>query len=338
MTALVLGLAQCDWSTEPVQKESLVVEAFFDTGQSLPPIILRRTVPLRSSPESAQDAVSGAQVNLRLGDASILYYESPARADRYRPRQDTVVPPNVSWELTATWRGDTARATGRAPPSIQITRVCVEVPASPVQAVRVDSVRRDSLDIPADQGYIYPVDVRVRWKQNLTASGADTLSWVRAQLRPDAAPFSSPVVEFFLEPADIRREGAFATGKDARRWTGVYAVPVDSGTAPLPRHNLTTTLTRGDSSFASFARTRTDPDRREPVSNIDGGLGIALSVSVDSLVQTVEPGGEQCQTDASERALTASSGGTRGQARIRSFDHFPFDHARRATGWEHYRH
>jgi hypothetical protein len=67
----------------------------------------------------------------------------------------------------------------------------------------------------------------------------------------------------------------------------VYAVPVESGTAPLPRHRLTTSLTRGDTSFASFAQTRTDPDRREPISNVEGGLGVALAVSVDSLAQVV---------------------------------------------------
>lgn len=292
--AVVLGVARCDWTAQPGQEESLVVEAFLDTGESLPPILLRRTASLRTSLEGTQDAASDARVTLRLGNTSISYSESPSQAGRYVAQRDTVVPPGVPWRLTAEWKGEMVRATGRTPPRIHISEVCVEVPDSPVQAVRVDSLRRDSLDIPANQEYIYPVDVRVRWRENLTGRGADTSYWVRAQLRPDATAFSSSVVEFFLEPADIRREDEFSTRRGARQWTGVYAVPVDSGAAPLPRHNLVTTLTRGDTSFASFAQTRTDPDRREPVSNIQGGRGIAVAVSVDSLVQAIDPDTERC--------------------------------------------
>jgi hypothetical protein len=64
----------------------------------------------------------------------------------------------------------------------------------------------------------------------------------------------------------------------------------------LPRHNLTTALVRGDTAFAAFAQTRTDPDRREPISNVDGALGIATAVSVDSLVRSVEPGMLRCRS------------------------------------------
>lgn len=325
VVAVVLGVARCDWATQPVQDESLVVEAFLDTGESLPPILLRRTAPLRTSVQGTQDAASGAQITLRLGNTSISYAESPSQAGRYVAQRDTVVPPGVHWRLTAKWKGETARATGRTPPRIHISDVCVEVPDSPVQAVRVDSLRRDSLDIPANQEYIYPVDVRVRWRANLTSPGADTTYWVRAQLQPDATAFQS-VVEFFLEPADIRREDAFSTRRGVRQWTGVYAVPVGSETAPVPRHTLVTTLTRGDTSFASFAQTRTDPDRREPVSNIQGGQGIAVAVSVDSLVQSIDSDTEDCPRGPSERSITNQSdrpsrASSRSSSVTRSFDH-----------------
>jgi hypothetical protein len=198
--------------------------------------------------------------------------------------------------LEAHWQGDTARARGQTPPPIDVSEVCVDVPDAPSRAVQVDSLRRDSLDIPADLGYIYPIDVAVRWENQLSISGADTTYWVRAQLRPDTTQFSSEVVEVFLQPADIRREDGFAQRTGRYQWRGVYAVSVDSATAPLPRHNLTTALVRGDTAFASFAQTRTDPDRREPISNVDGGLGIATAVSVDSLVRTVEAGVDRCRT------------------------------------------
>jgi hypothetical protein len=183
------------------------------------------------------------------------------------------------------------------PPLIALDTVCVDVPATPVQAVQVDSLRRDSLDIPADLGYIYPMDVTVRWNAALPSSGADTTSWVRVQLRPDASAFPSEVVSFFLEPAEVQREDAFPLRREAREWQGVYAVPVDSSDPDLlPTHSLTTALVRGDTAFATFARSRTDPDRREPISNVQGGLGIATAVAADTLriEALTTPGTEQC--------------------------------------------
>jgi len=117
---------------------------------------------------------------------------------------------------------------------------------------------------------------------------------VRGQLRPSAS-FSSRVVNFFLQPAEVRREDRYPDTKTGRKWRGVYAVPVDTSTAPLPEHRLTAVLVRGDTAFADFARTRADPDRREPVSNVSGGLGIATGVAIDSLRRTVTESTEQCR-------------------------------------------
>ncbi len=292
---LVLGLARCDWSTTPVEEESLVVEAFLETGRPLPPILLRRTRPLQSSTDSLAPRASGAQVAVELDGALYPYEEAAGTPGRYRPTTEAVVPPGVPWRLTVRWEGDTARAGGTTPAPIDIGEVCVDVPDAPARAVQVDSLRRDSLDIPADLGYIYPMDVTVRWAGEQAALRADANTWVRAQLRPDATPFPSEVVEFFLQPAEVRREEAYPRRDGVHQWQGVYAVPVDSAGSPLPPHNVTTALVRGDTSFATFAQTRTDPDRREPISNVEGGLGIATAVSVDSLVRLVEPGMARCQ-------------------------------------------
>ncbi|MFB6249996.1 MAG: DUF4249 family protein [Salinibacter sp.] len=292
---LVLGLARCDWSTTPVEEESLVVEAFLETGRPLPPVLLRRTRPLRAGSDSLADRVSGAQVTVQLDGTRYPYEEAPGTPGRYRSPAEAVVPPGTPWRLTVRWEGNTARARGKTPAPIDIRTVCVDVPDAPARAVQVDSLRRDSLDIPADLGYIYPMDVTVRWTGPRGAPRADTSTWVRAQLRPDATPFPSEVVEFFLQPAQVRREDTYTRRNGAYQWRGVYAVPVDSAEAPLPPHNVTTALVRGDTAFAAFARTRTDPGRREPISNVEGGLGIAVAVSVDSLVRSVEPGMVRCQ-------------------------------------------
>jgi hypothetical protein len=207
----------------------------------------------------------------------------------------------VPWHLTVKGNGTTARARGTTPAPIDIEEVCVDVPETPSRAVQVDSLRRDSLDIPADQGYLYPIEVKVRWTDAPPPSGVDEAYWVRAQLRPDASPFPSEIVEFFLEPAAIQREDRFTQLNDARRWKGVYAVPVDSSDAPLPTHDLNTALVRGDSAFASFAQTRTDPERREPISNVDGALGVAHAIAVDSLTRVIEPEIDSCRSPREAR-------------------------------------
>lgn len=287
LAGVLFGVARCDWTTEPVEEESLVVDAFITTGHPLPSVTLRQTSPLNVSREEPRDAASDGEVELTLDGRRIVYRELGPKPGEYVPLTDTVVPPRVRWELTAQWNGETARARGRTPSPIHMSEVCVDVPAAPSEAVQVDSLRRDSLDIPADQGFLYPIDVTVQWEESLPTPGADTTYWVRGQLQPDAAPFSSDVVQFFLEPAVIRREDRFSQIGPNRVWNGVYAVPVDSATAPLPRHRLRTALVRGDSAFAAFAQSRTDPDRREPISNVNGGLGVALAVAVDSLSRTV---------------------------------------------------
>ena len=290
---LLLTLTRCDWTTEPTDQQSLVVESFLRTGGSLPTVQLRQTRPL-NPPDTLVDPATGAEVTMLLGKETISYTEE---ADgQYEPDMDRVVAPRTSWRLVVRWNGRTAQARGVTPPPIRLTEVCVDVPKAPSRAIQVDSLRRDSLDIPADQGYLYPIEVTVRWEGRSLETDDGTPYWVRAQLRPDASPFPSEVVEFFLQPAEVQREDQFDQPTDRTQWKGVYAVPVDSSDDPLPPHDLTTALVRGDTSFASFAQTRTDPDRREPISNVDGALGVALAVAVDSVTRTIEPGLQRCQT------------------------------------------
>lgn len=290
---LLFGLMRCDLAG-PVERHSLVVEAFLKTGEELPTITLRQTRPMEAPGDSMSAAARGADVALHLDGRRVLYEPAPDRPGRYIP--DTSggsVSEGVDWELTAEWQGETARAGGTTPPPIEVTQVCVDVPEMPVEAVHIDSLRRDSLDIPAEQGYIYPVDVTVRWPADGLVSGADTTHWVRAQL--PAATFSSEFIGLFLQPAEVRREDQFEQQRDERQWQGVYAVPVEEEEDPLPRHRLTVALTRGDSSFAAFARSRTDPERRDPISNVEGGIGIATAVAVDSMKRTVAPDIERCR-------------------------------------------
>jgi len=174
MAGLVLVLGRCDLA-EPTEPRSLVVEAFLTTDRALPPITLRRTRPLDAPGSRAENAAQGAAVELDLDGQTVVYDERDSRPGRYVPRgASETARAGVPWALTVRWRGEVARAEGRVPPSIDLGEVCVDVPDSPVQAVRVDSLRRDSLDIPAERGYLYPVDVSLEWPAGSIPAGADT--------------------------------------------------------------------------------------------------------------------------------------------------------------------
>jgi len=302
---VLVGLVRCDWVSEPADRSSLVVDAFVETGRPPPALVLRQTRPLEPSQNPEGDAAAGAQVTLTIDGEPVPYEEVSQQPGRYRPAASVDrVPPRAPWALDVRWNGERAQAHGVTPPPIRAAEVCVRVPDEPVRAVRVDSLRRDSLDIPTERGYIYLIDVTARWTAEDPGAGGgpDTTQWVRTQLRPDTSQFSSRLVDRFLQPVEVRREDRFRTVGDNRQWTGVYAVPVDSSTAPLPRHRLTTAVVRGDSAFGDFARSRTDPDLREPISNVEGALGIATAVAVDSLVRVVTPDTDGCQGPDSTEA------------------------------------
>jgi hypothetical protein len=288
LAAALLGGAGCDLS-DPVSRQELVVEAFLRTGETLPSVVLRQTQPLSGPADTAGAAVRTARVALTLDGTTYAYRPSAEHPGRYVPRDSgVVVPEGVPFRWRIEWRGRTVGAGGRTPPPVAIDSICVNVPDEPSRAILLDSLRRDSLDIPAEQGYIYPIDVTVRW------ATAEPETWVRGELQP-TADFSSRVVNFFLQPAEVKRERNYAGTAAQRVWRGVYAVPVSGAGDPLPRHRLTVALTRGDDDFADFATSRRDPDRREPISNVDGALGIATAVAVDSLGFAVAPGTPECQ-------------------------------------------
>jgi hypothetical protein len=291
---LLLVLGRCDL-TESVERQSLVMEAFLATGRPLPTVTLRRTRPLNEPGDRPANAATGATVTLTMNGQSVSYEERPQRDGQYVPVEDVEVSARMPWQFTIRWQGETARAHGTTPLPVELRKMCVEVSETPVQAVVVDSLRRDSLDIPAEQSYLYPIDVSLEWPTDRLRAGEDTTHWVRPRLRPDTTESSSRVVNFFLQPVEVRREDQFSSQNGRRAWTGVYAVPVAGSTSALPSHDLTVSLTRGDTAFVAFAGSRNDPERREPISNVEGGLGIATAVALDSLRRTVASAGlEQC--------------------------------------------
>lgn len=293
---LLLGmlflLARCDFMA-PEEEKQLVVEAFFQSGAPLGPITLRTTRPL--DPPAGDTSVAparGAELVLRMDGQRVSYHPVDSVPGRYVPETSMIVPARASFALSVRWQDQTATADGRVPPPITIEQMRVDVPDEPVQAILVDSLRRDSLDIPAEQGYIYPIEVTVAWRTDFPEVGPDSTYWIRTQLEPYTT-FSSTVVDFFLQPEEVFRERTVRRGVGRRRWTGVYAVPVDSKDEPLPRHQMRVSLVRSGPEYAAFAASRNDPERREPLSNVQGAIGIATAIALDSM--RVEVGGEGVQ-------------------------------------------
>jgi hypothetical protein len=267
---LSLALAACD-TTEPAPA-LLVVEAFVETGQPLPTITVRRTADL-DDPDAAPP-VSDAAVMLTLGGEAVRYAPVQGQPGRYAPQQTRTAEPGATLGLEVTALSQRATASSLLPAPILLDSVRVVPAAAPVEAVFADS-----LGLEVREGFLYPVDVTLYWTASATDVNADS-SWVRVRLRPPAT-FPSAVVDFVLLTDATRREADLADGGAVRRWSGVYAVPVEAPSDPLPAHALDVVLLRSGPDYARYALSRTDPDRREPVGNVRGGLGIAVGLSLD---------------------------------------------------------
>lgn len=282
-------LVRCD-TLEPMAGDQLVVEAFLKTGASLPVITLRKTQPLRmAAPDSTGAPALGAEMTLTLGGQPVRYRAVVGKPGQYAPEQEVVVPARVPYTLDVRWQGRHATASGRTPPSIAVEQVRIDVPREPVDAILVDSLRRDSLDIPAEVGLLYPIEVTLTWSTEFPEVGADSSYWIRTQLKPFTT-FTSTVVDFFLQPEEVFREREVARVDGTRRWTGVYAIPVADKEDPLPAHQLRVAVLRSGADYASFATTRDDPERREPISNVEGGLGVVAAIALDTVLVRIDQG------------------------------------------------
>jgi hypothetical protein len=259
LAALLAGLAGCDLGTPP--EVPLVVEAFAETARPLPPIRVGRAGTLG---DGGGRPVEGAEVSVRIGGTTIPYAQVLGAPGRYRPLTTFTLLPGDDFSLEVRAEGLTARAASTAPPVV--------------------AVFADSLGAPLREGFLYPVDVTLYWTAPPTGEW-----WVRARLAPPDA-FPSAVVDFLLRTDDTRPEADLADPAvpGLRRWQGLYAVPVPSADAPLPPHALEVALLRSGLDYALYARSRTEPDRREPIGNVEGGVGIVAGISVARLTLAVE--------------------------------------------------
>lgn len=280
--AILLFSAGCDSALPADPEPTLVVEGFIDAGQPAPPLRLARTLPLQSPYDPASAAIRDAAVALTIGSNVIPYVAVADDPGLFRPAEngDVIANSGTHFVLNVTWNGGQASAEGTVPPPIRLLSADVVVPDQPVSAVLLDSLLlADSLAVGAYEGFIYPVEVTLRWD---AADDPQERYWVRAQLRP-YSDFPSTVVDLFLQSEAVFPEADAPTEQaDVRSWTGVYAVGVEAEDDPVPDHSLRIAIIRSDRDYARFASSRDTPDRREPISNLTGAIGIFTAISVDS--------------------------------------------------------
>lgn len=278
---LISLVAGCDIAP-PSYDRSLVVEAWFDTAAPMPPVRITTTRSLTDAliPEPAPP---GTQLKVVMADRIITYERSMDAPLWFLPVDSGGPPANAGalFDVRVDAPETSLRASGMMPPKVTLQDIHVSAPDRPISAVLIDSlnVGLDSLNLAvnATTGYIYPVQVSLTWEDD-SFDG-----WMETRLQPENA-FSSSLIDFFLLPSEVFTESsARHLGNGSLQWEGVYAVPVGTPDSPLPAHSLRVVLRRGDDRFARFITSREAPDRREPVTNVNGGLGFIGGVSTDSI-------------------------------------------------------
>lgn len=278
-SAFVFVFVSACGTVEPEADEQIVVEAFVVTNSELPMVTLRKTAPLRAGARSDRPEEQ-AHVLIRLNDEPVPYHHHAA--GRYHPAAERDAAAGDDLELIVSREGASLRAKSRLPQPIRIDSVAITPADQPIEAVLIDSLSLEPGS--GETGYIYLVDVDVLW----APVQVDDSAHVRLQLRPDST-FGSLVMDLFLRSDEVLFEDAATIASSGhRRWQGVYAVRVDGPDAPFPRHGLRISLLRSGPDYARFALSRDAADRREPVGNIDGGLGIFAAIAIDSLNVLVE--------------------------------------------------
>lgn len=295
--AALLVWARCD-TVIPSEPPRLVVEGFVDAGKPLPTVRLAQSLPVGEPyPLDENTAVTDAEVALVVNGERIPYRPVAQVPGRYEPALPPAdVPARATLMLEADWQDQHVVAESQVPPPIQVDSLRLTIPDEPVAGIildslfidpsEADSVVVDSLRFGAEQGFVYLIEVTLAWTVDFDEVGADSAYWIRAQLRPD---LDGTLDDFFFRPEQIFRERNARIGvAGERRWTGVYAVPVTREDDPLPPHALRVALLRSGQDYALFASSRDDPSRREPTSNVTGGLGILAGLSVDTSWVQVE--------------------------------------------------
>jgi len=284
----------CD-SVQPSRVGTLVLQAYFESGKPLPPIRITRTSTMSEPLLSVSRGVTDADVDLVIDDVTVRYIPVADSAGFYRPELPTlisIVRPFAQFLLTVRAGTDQASAFGSIPPRILLSDVSVRVPDEAIEAILIDTldIAIDSLDLALNtqHGFIYPVQVTLAWQSLDFDVRTENEFWVETRLAPVTSFSSSPIAFSLLPPQVLPEISLQPDDTGVLVWNGVYAITVEFADTPVPAHALKVSLLRGDRSFALFESSRDNPERREPVSNVRGGIGFVGGISLDTLRIVVE--------------------------------------------------
>lgn len=297
LSGLFIG---CD-SVEPEGDAFLVVQGFLEANKPLPTIILKQTVPIKQDlTTEPEQPVTNAQVQLTLDESTISYRPSALTPGEYEPGQQTLpaIEAGSVFSMAIEWEGQMAIASGVIPEEIELDSVQVRIPSAPVTAILVDTLRLDTPEVGARPGFIYLVEVDVWWTTSSPpVVQPDSTFWIETRLIPQIE-FSSKVLDVFLLSEEVQPEESIESDALLRKsWTGVYAVPVEDSLDAVPDHSLGIQLLRGTTDYALFAASRNNPERREPISNVDGAIGIVAGISLASRKVDIVNGTVQTQVN-----------------------------------------
>ena len=281
VTILLLAVAGCD-ATFPEQESTLVIEGYLQPEKPIPPIRVIETDPLTSSKNHT--APLDANIQLQIGKQSIRLLPTPDLPGFYSPVDlpDFVIPPLAEFDATIRWQGKEFTASGLVPPSVSIHDVSLNIPDKPEQAILVDTLRLDTLAIQAKTVYIYAIEATVSWTSEPFINGVSPDYWIETRLRSTPS-LSSKVLNQFLLTEEIQLERNVPQQDGLYTWKGVYAIEAAGPEAPLPPHDLAITLVRSGNDYARFASALQNAANTEPISNINGGVGILAGIALDSL-------------------------------------------------------
>ncbi len=295
LAIVLLSINGCD-SIEPSDTSQMVIEGFLEAGKPLPYISLSHTQTLEQSTSENLDFIRDASFRLYVDDIVFPYGPSSAVEGKYAPLNNTIqaIPAGAKFRAEISWQSQTAITEDIIPPPITIDEVRIDVPEKPVTAILVDTLRFDEPQVGAREGFIYLIDVTINWSIAENIPPTDSTYWIETRLIPQSE-FSSTVLDVFLLSEEVLQENATGLKSAAllsnqRTWTGVYAVPVEDSLSSPPAHNLTVQLVRGTRAYADFAASRNTPERREPISNITGAIGILAGIALDSKAFEVKNG------------------------------------------------
>ncbi len=291
LTTVVI-LSACDSALPPVHT-ALVVEAFIEVEAPLPMIHLRETRPVDEPFSPDATAAENIAVTVWLGDQASEYVQEAE--GHYGPVNTLMANALATARIEARWDGQVITGSTVIPPPLVLDSVRIQVPDTPVDGIIVgdafidasltDTLRLDSLRTGAVRGLVYVIEVHAFWNSGTTVEGE---YWIHTRLEHELQG-SGRLDDIFLRPEALVEEAQIELdGLGRRTWTGVYAIPVEMRETPVPPHELRVAIVRSTREYAQFVAGTGDPMRREPPSNLNGGLGIIAGVSVDSIVVWVE--------------------------------------------------